>query len=149
MSSREDIVQPQSGSIEVLATDVAALSPASQRRDRLSSTCSPNPCTPTGSARATPTRGVAELLDIVGLRRADASRLDLQAPLMISYLFVLHDLSVITRHAHRVAMMSTGTIVEQGASEEVFSHPRHDYTGRLGRGPATGSARLLASLSAF
>ncbi len=57
--------------------------------------------------------------------------LDLQDELALSYLFVSHDLSVVKHLAHRVAVMNSGRIVEQGDADEVFAHPRHEYTKKL------------------
>ncbi len=57
--------------------------------------------------------------------------LDLQERFGLAYLFVSHDLSVVKHLAHRVAVMHKGRIVEQGDGEQVFAHPRHDYTRRL------------------
>lgn len=57
--------------------------------------------------------------------------LDLQQRFGLSYLFVSHDLSVVKHLAHRVAVMYKGKIVEQGDGDQVFAHPRHDYTKRL------------------
>jgi len=57
--------------------------------------------------------------------------LDLQQQFGLSYLFVSHDLSVVKHLAHRVAVMFHGAIVEQGAADDVFDHPAHEYTRRL------------------
>ncbi|WP_137144449.1 ABC transporter ATP-binding protein [Mycolicibacterium sp. CR10] len=57
--------------------------------------------------------------------------LDLQERFGLAYLFVSHDLSVVKHLAHRVAVMHKGAIVEQGDSEQVFAHPRDEYTRRL------------------
>lgn len=57
--------------------------------------------------------------------------LDLQQRFGLAYLFVAHDLSVVKHLAHRVAVMHKGTIVEQGDADQVFAHPRHEYTRRL------------------
>ena len=57
--------------------------------------------------------------------------LDLQERFGLAYLFVSHDLSVVKHLAHRVAVMHKGAIVEQGDSDQVFAHPRDEYTRRL------------------
>jgi peptide/nickel transport system ATP-binding protein len=55
----------------------------------------------------------------------------LKAELGLSYLFVAHDLSVVRNIADRVAVMYLGRIVEIGAVDDVFDHPRHPYTEAL------------------
>ena len=57
--------------------------------------------------------------------------LDLQAEFGLSYLFISHDMAVVERISHRVAVMYLGQIVEIGTRENVFSHPHHSYTQRL------------------
>jgi peptide/nickel transport system ATP-binding protein len=56
---------------------------------------------------------------------------DLQADLGISYLFISHDMAVVDRISHRVAVMCLGRIVEIGTRAHVFEDPRHSYTRRL------------------
>ena len=56
---------------------------------------------------------------------------DLQAELKLSYLFVAHDLSVIRHISDTVCVMHLGKIVEQGDTEEIFSHPKDPYTQAL------------------
>lgn len=46
----------------------------------------------------------------------------------MSYLFISHDLRVISAIAHRVAVMHNGRVVEEGDTRAVFEHPRHEYT---------------------
>jgi peptide/nickel transport system ATP-binding protein len=57
--------------------------------------------------------------------------LELQASLGIAFLFISHDMSVVERIAHRVAVMRLGEIVEIGPREAVFGRPSHPYTQRL------------------
>lgn len=56
---------------------------------------------------------------------------DLQRDLGLSYLFISHDMSVISHMCDRVAVMLRGKIVEQGARDDVLFEPTHDYTRRL------------------
>jgi len=57
--------------------------------------------------------------------------LDLQSELQLAYLFISHDMSVVERVAHRVAVMYLGEIVEIGPRQSVFENPQHPYTKRL------------------
>jgi len=191
-----ELRSPQSGTIEVLGRDVATLSAADRRELRgevqvvfQDPVAAMDPRLPVFDILAEPMQAngfdrtatdarVADLLEIVGLRRADASRypnefsggqkqrigiaralalqpkilaldepvsaldvsiqagiinllLDLQQEFDLSYLFVSHDLSVVKHLAHRVAVMHRGRIVEYGESDEVFDHPRDEYTRAL------------------
>jgi peptide/nickel transport system ATP-binding protein len=56
---------------------------------------------------------------------------DLQNEMKLAYLFVSHDMAVVERIAHRVAVLYAGRIVEIGAAEAVLSSPQHAYTRRL------------------
>ncbi|AKS33079.1 ABC transporter ATP-binding protein [Mycolicibacterium goodii] len=190
------LAAPQAGSIEVLGTDVATLDRRARRALRTDlqvvfqdpvasldprlpvSDVLAEPLIANGFGKSAQSDRVAELLEVVGLRRTDAARypaefsggqkqrigiaralalnpkiialdepvsaldvsiqagiinllLDLQDRFGLSYLFVSHDLSVVKHLAHDVAVMYKGSIVEQGPSDEVFAHPRHEYTRRL------------------
>jgi len=57
--------------------------------------------------------------------------LDLQERLKLGFLFISHDMAVVERISHRVAVMYLGEIVETGPREAVFSNPQHPYTRRL------------------
>ncbi|MGD8937651.1 MAG: ABC transporter ATP-binding protein [Thiogranum sp.] len=56
---------------------------------------------------------------------------DLQHSLGLSYLFITHDISVVSFLAERIAVMYLGRIVEEGAVAEVLERPRHPYTQAL------------------
>ncbi|MCW3473570.1 ABC transporter ATP-binding protein [Limobrevibacterium gyesilva] len=57
--------------------------------------------------------------------------MDLQARLGVAFLFISHDMAVVERVAHRVAVMYLGQIVEIGPRQAVMGDPRHAYTKRL------------------
>jgi oligopeptide/dipeptide ABC transporter ATP-binding protein len=56
---------------------------------------------------------------------------ELRRRLGLAMLFVSHDLAVVRRVSHRVAVMYAGRIVESGAVEEIFAHAAHPYTRGL------------------
>ena len=57
--------------------------------------------------------------------------LDLQRELGIAFLFISHDMAVVERVSHRVAVMYLGQIVEIGPRRAIFEDPQHAYTRRL------------------
>ncbi|WP_174800820.1 ABC transporter ATP-binding protein [Martelella limonii] len=56
---------------------------------------------------------------------------ELQRDMNLSYLFVTHDMAVVERIAHRIAVVYAGQIVEIGDAASVLSDPKHSYTKRL------------------
>ncbi len=64
----------------------------------------------------------AQILDLLA---------ELCAAYNLTYLFISHDLSVVRTVTDRVLVMKAGEIVEQGATEDVFTNPQHPYTAQL------------------
>ena len=56
---------------------------------------------------------------------------DIQNSLKTTLLFISHDLSVVRYLSDRIVVMYLGTIMEQGATDQVFSPPYHPYTEAL------------------
>ncbi|WP_062206516.1 ABC transporter ATP-binding protein [Aureimonas sp. AU12] len=57
--------------------------------------------------------------------------LELQEELGLAYLFISHDMAVVERMSHRVAVMYLGEIVEIGPRRAIFENPQHAYTKKL------------------
>ena len=57
--------------------------------------------------------------------------LDLQRNLGLSYLFISHDIAVVERVSHRIAVMFLGEIVEIGPRRAILDNPQHPYTRKL------------------
>ena len=56
---------------------------------------------------------------------------DLHHDLNLSYLFISHDLNVVYSLCDRVMVMEKGRIIEEGSVDEVYDHPREEYTKKL------------------
>jgi len=56
---------------------------------------------------------------------------DLQKQTGMAIVFVTHDLNVVAKICHRVAVMYAGRIVENASARELFANPRHPYTQAL------------------
>jgi peptide/nickel transport system ATP-binding protein len=48
-----------------------------------------------------------------------------------TYIFISHDLSVVKFISDRVAVMKEGKIIETGTAEEIYLHPKSEYTKQL------------------
>ena len=56
---------------------------------------------------------------------------DLQDRYGLTYLFITHNIAVVSWMAHRMAVMHEGRIVEQGGTVEILQNPQHEYTRAL------------------
>jgi glutathione transport system ATP-binding protein len=57
--------------------------------------------------------------------------MELQREMNLSYIFISHDMAVVERMSHRVAVMYLGQIVEMGSRSDIFENPLHPYTRKL------------------
>ncbi len=57
--------------------------------------------------------------------------MELQEKRHLSYLFITHDMAVVEKISHRVAVMYLGQIVELGTRQAIFENPQHSYTRKL------------------
>lgn len=56
---------------------------------------------------------------------------DLQRDLGLTYLFITHDIELISWICHSIGVMHKGKIVEIGDKDQIFSTPSHPYTQEL------------------
>ncbi|MCY1251654.1 Glutathione import ATP-binding protein GsiA [compost metagenome] len=57
--------------------------------------------------------------------------MELQEQEGLAYLFISHDMAVVERMSHRVAVLYLGQVMEFGSRRQVFETPGHPYTRRL------------------
>ena len=57
--------------------------------------------------------------------------LNLQKEFNLSYIFISHDLELISAVAHRVIVLNDGKIVEQGLTKNILETPSDPYTKSL------------------
>ena len=57
--------------------------------------------------------------------------MDLQDEFNLSIIFIAHDLSVVKHISDRVGVMFSGELVEIQDTNQIFNHPKHDYTKEL------------------
>jgi ABC-type glutathione transport system ATPase component len=57
--------------------------------------------------------------------------LEIQERTGVAYLFITHDLAVVRRMSHRIAVLFHGEVVEIGTAQQISENPEHPYTQRL------------------
>jgi peptide/nickel transport system ATP-binding protein len=81
-------------------------------------------------------------LDVSVKARVVNLMMRLQAELGLAFLFISHDIAVVERVSHRIAVMYLGEIVEIGPRAAIIENPRHPYTKKLlAAAPAPDPAR--------
>jgi len=91
-----------------------------------------------------PTSGLDVSVQAIVLRLL----LDLREQFGLTYLFISHDLSVVRLMSRRIAVMYLGKVVELGATDQVFTAPRHPYTrSLLAAVPVAGGRRVSAGFA--
>ena len=56
---------------------------------------------------------------------------DLQKEFSLTYLFISHDLAVVSTMANKIGVLKEGMLVEEGTPSTLFLRPEHDYTKML------------------
>lgn len=57
--------------------------------------------------------------------------MDLQRRFSLTYIFITHDLKIVSHFADRIAVLYLGSVVESGSAAEVVDRPKHPYTRAL------------------
>jgi peptide/nickel transport system ATP-binding protein len=70
-------------------------------------------------------------LDVSVKARVVNLMMRLQAEMGLAFLFISHDIAVVERISHRIAVMFLGEIVEIGPRAAIIENPRHPYTKKL------------------
>jgi ABC-type glutathione transport system ATPase component len=70
-------------------------------------------------------------LDVSAQARVINLMMSIQQEMNLAFLFISHDLAVVRHVSHRIAVMNTGRIVEEGTADQICDAPKDDYTQRL------------------
>ena len=82
-------------------------------------------------------------LDVITARQIQDLFVTLQEETGVAALYISHDLALVSRIAHDLAVIHRGTIVEQGPAQQVFASPRDEYSRRLIAAVPRPSHRLV------
>lgn len=69
---------------------------------------------------------------------------ELQMKMGMAILLITHDLTIVQKFSHRIAVMKHGELVERGRTADVFSAPQHEYTKMLINAEAKGEVKPLS-----
>lgn len=72
---------------------------------------------------------------------------DLQMKTGMAILLITHDLTIVQKIAHKIAVMKHGELVETGTVKSVFAKPKHEYTKMLINAEPSGVAKPLPKIS--
>jgi peptide/nickel transport system ATP-binding protein len=84
-------------------------------------------------------------LDVITARQIQDLFVRLQEETGVAALYISHDLALVSRIAHHLAVIHRGVIVEQGPAQEIFTRPQQDYTRNLIASVPRPSVRLVTS----
>jgi peptide/nickel transport system ATP-binding protein len=87
-------------------------------------------------------------LDVITARQIQDLFVKLQDETGVAALYISHDLALVSRIAHDLAVIHRGSIVEQGPAQQVFSAPQDDYSRRLIAAVPRPSHRLVQTAPA-
>ena len=73
---------------------------------------------------------------------------ELQDEFKLTYIFISHDLGVVKFMSDRIMVMNEGRIEEIGPAEEIYRHPRRDYTRQLISAIPEGTLERIQNLQA-
>ncbi len=82
----------------------------------------------------------AQILDLINRLKDEVG---------MSVLFITHDLSLVRKFSHRMVVMKSGEIVEQGITSEIFQNPQHEYTKKLINSEPTSNLRAYEARDAI
>jgi len=70
-------------------------------------------------------------LDVTIQKQVIELLLKLQREFNLSFIFISHDLELVSSVSHRVIVLKDGSIVEEGLSKNILKTPSHPYTQKL------------------